>query len=140
MITLVVNVCIQMATGVIYTFWKEHAVVMFIMLVLLLSLSFSNLTGPTIKHYFESKYTKKYEIAVRESSKKTDMPVFKKLREDLMKYWTMAHTSCPQFVVARSGALCLFSAAILMEVWLRTYLMPWSFKFCSGESDNKWSL
>ena len=145
-ITLVVNVCIQMATGVIYVFWKEHAVVMFIMLVLLLFLSFSALTVPTTKHYFESKYAKKYEIAVRESSKETNMPVFKKLREDLMKYWTMAHTSCPQFVVARSvtctasGALCLFSAAILMEAWLRTYLMPGSFRFCSGQSDYKWSI
>ena len=145
-ITLMVNVCIQMGTGVIYVYWKEHAVVMFIMLVLLLILSFSALTVPTTKHYFELKYRKKYEIAVKESSNETDIPVFKKLREDLMKYWIMAHSSCPQFVIGRSvtctasGALCLLSAAILVEAWIRSYLMPWSFKFCSGESDYKWSV
>ncbi|KAJ9706890.1 hypothetical protein PVL29_002047 [Vitis rotundifolia] len=145
-ITLMVNVCIQIGTGVIYVFWKEHAVLMFIMLVLLLILSFSAMTVPTTKHYFEFKYCRMYEIAVRESSNEAGIPVFKKLREDLMKYWTMAHTCCPQFVKGRSvtcsayGALCLFSAAILVEAWLRTTLMPWSFKFCSGESDYKWSV
>ncbi|RVW50519.1 hypothetical protein CK203_074489 [Vitis vinifera] len=124
MITLMVNVCIKMGTGVIYVFWKEHAVLMFIMLVLLLILSFSALTVPTTKHYFEFKYCKTYEITVRESSNEAGIPVFKKLREDLMKYWTMAYTCCPQFVKGRSvtctaaGALCLFSAAILVEAWL----------------------
>lgn len=42
-ITVVVNVGIQLGTGVIYIFWKEHAFIMFIMLVMLLILSFSAL-------------------------------------------------------------------------------------------------
>ena len=144
-ITVIVNICIQLGTGVIYVFWKEHAFIMFIMLVLLLFLTFSALTVPTTKQYLEYKYNKKYELALNESSKETGKTVVDKLREDLMKYWMMAHTCNPQFVMGRSvtctasGAFCLLSAATLAEAIFRSYFFPRSFKSCSGESDYKWS-
>ncbi|KAG8662239.1 hypothetical protein MANES_01G079500v8 [Manihot esculenta] len=100
---------------------------------------------PTTKKYLEFKYKKKYQMAVEECTTECDRPVDKKLREDLMKYWMMAHTCSPQFVIGRSvtctaaGALCLLSAMTLAEAMLRSYLMPWSFNFCNGESDYKWS-
>ncbi|XP_021648101.2 uncharacterized protein LOC110640879 isoform X2 [Hevea brasiliensis] len=100
---------------------------------------------PTTKKYLEFKYKKKYEMAVEECSNGCDRAVEKKLREDLMKYWMMAHTCSPQFVIGRSvtctaaGALCLLSALTLAEAMLRSYLMRGSFKFCNGESDYKWS-
>ncbi|XP_059460530.1 uncharacterized protein LOC132189762 [Corylus avellana] len=137
-ITVIVNICIQLSTGVIYIFWEEHASILFIMLVLLLILSFSALTVPTTKQYLEHKYNKKYELALKEGSNDN-------LRGDIMKYWMMAHTCSPQFVMARSvtctasGAFCLLSAATLAEAMLRSYFMPWSCKFCRGESDYKWS-
>ncbi|KAK6262904.1 hypothetical protein QUC31_008720 [Theobroma cacao] len=147
-ITVLVNICIQLGTGVIYVFVMEHAIIMFLMLVLLVVLSFSALTVPTIKHYLELKYKKKYEMALKECSKsnETDKTIVEKLKEDLMRYWMMAHTCSPQFVVGRSvtctasGALCLLSAATLAEAMLRFYLMPGSFRFCKGESDYKWSI
>ncbi|KAK2649077.1 hypothetical protein Ddye_016566 [Dipteronia dyeriana] len=145
-ITVIANVCIQLGTGVIFVFWKEHAFIMFLMIVLLVILSFSSLTVPTNKQYLEFKYKKKYELALKEGSKEADdRPVAKQLKEDLMKHWMMAHTCSPQFVIGRSvtctasGALCLLSAMTLAEVMLRSYLMPWSFQFCIGESDYKWS-
>lgn len=144
-ITVIVNICIQIATGVVYVFWKEQVFIMIIMLVLLLLLSFSALTVPTTKQYLELKYNKKHQVALKESSSETGKTVVDKLRQDLMKYWVMAHTCSPQFVMGRSvtctaaGAFCLLSAAILAEAMLRSYFMPWSFKFCSGESDYKWS-
>ena len=144
-ITIVVNICIQLTTGVIYVFWKEHAFIMFIMLLLLLILSFSALAVPTTKQFLEHKYNKKYELALKEGSNETGKPVVDKLKEDVMKYWMMSHTSSPQFVMARSvtctasGAFCLLSAATLAEAMLRSFFMPWSFKFCIGESDYKWS-
>ncbi|XP_002528938.2 uncharacterized protein LOC8265565 [Ricinus communis] len=144
-ITVIVNICIQLGTGVIYLYWKEHALTMFFMLVLLVILSFSALTVPTTKKYLEFKYKKKFDMAVEESSIETSSPVENKLRQDLMKYWMMAHTCSPQFVMGRSvtctaaGALCFLSAMTLAEAMLRSYLMPWSFKFCTGESDYKWS-
>ncbi|XVF10817.1 hypothetical protein REPUB_Repub07fG0216300 [Reevesia pubescens] len=147
-ITVIVNICIQLGTGVIYVFLVEHAIIMFLMLVLLVVLSFSALIVPTIKHYLEFKYKKKYELAQRECAKsdETDKKVEEKLKEALLRYWMMAHTSSPQFVMGRSvtctasGALCLLSAATLAEAMVRFYLMPGSFQFCKGESDYKWSI
>ncbi|KAK9203491.1 hypothetical protein WN943_013746 [Citrus x changshan-huyou] len=144
-ITMIVNICIQLGTGVIFVFWKEHAFIMFLMLVLLVIISFSALTVPINKQCLERKYNKKYELALKEGSNEADTPVVKKLKEHLMKHWVMAHTCSPQFVMGRSvtcvasGALCLLSALTLAETMLRSYLMPWSFKFCTGESDYKWS-
>ncbi|GMJ00399.1 ALTERED SEED GERMINATION 7 [Hibiscus trionum] len=147
-ITVIVNICIQLGTGVIFVFELEHALIMFLMLVLLVVLSFSALTVPTIKRYLELKYMKKYEMAQKECSKanETDKPLEQKLREALMRYWMMAHTCSPQFVVGRSvtctasGALCLLSAATLAEAMVRFYLVPESFKFCKGDSDYGWSI
>ncbi|XWS38552.1 hypothetical protein CRYUN_Cryun19dG0141100 [Craigia yunnanensis] len=68
-ITVIVNICIQLGTGVIYVFCMEHAIIMFLILVLLVVLSFSVLTVPTTKRYLELKYNKKYEMAQKECSK-----------------------------------------------------------------------
>ncbi|GFZ16517.1 hypothetical protein Acr_25g0009260 [Actinidia rufa] len=144
-ITAIVNICIQLGTGVIFVFWKEHAFVMFLMLVLLAILSSSALTVPITKRYFDLKYNIKHKVAMKESSDKTGKCIAEKLRRDLAKFWMMAHTCNPQFVIGRSatctasGAFCLLAAMTLAEAVLRSYLMPWSFKFCSGDSDYKWS-
>ncbi|KAF7828407.1 uncharacterized protein G2W53_019571 [Senna tora] len=105
----------------------------------------SALTVPTTKHLLEYKYRKKYEMAIKECSALTHGPITQRYKNKLMKYWMMAHTSSPQFVLGRSptctasGAFCLLSALLLAEAMLRSYFMPWSFRFCSGESDYKWS-
>ncbi|EXC28299.1 hypothetical protein L484_011803 [Morus notabilis] len=145
-ITIIVNICIQLGTGAIFVFWKEHALFMFIMLVLLIVMSFSALIVPTTKRYLEYKYDKKYELALKEApSDINGKKLVCKLRKDLDKYWMMAYTCSPQFVMGRSvtctasGALCLVSAAVLGEAIIRSYFMAWSVKFCTGDSDYKWS-
>ncbi|KAJ7944751.1 putative Plant/MNJ7-17 protein [Quillaja saponaria] len=144
-LTVIVNICIQFGTGVIYVFWIEHVSVMFLMLVLLALMSSSALTIPMTKKILQLLYNKEYKLALKEGSYEIGETVVNKLREDLMKYWMMAHTSSPQFVMGRSatctasGAFCLLSAMILAEAILRSYFMPWTFKFCSGESDYKWA-
>ncbi|XP_061341076.1 uncharacterized protein LOC133287468 [Gastrolobium bilobum] len=146
-ITMIVNICIQLVTGVIYVFWVEHIVIMLLMLILLMTMTSSALTLPKMKHHLEMKY-KINEVALRESSNQIEGEVnhvVNKLRDELMKFWMMAHTSSPQFVLGRSvictasGAFCLLSTMTLIEAMLRSYLMPWSFKFCTGECDYKWS-
>ncbi|KAH8521644.1 hypothetical protein H0E87_002624 [Populus deltoides] len=144
-VTVIVNTGIQLGTGVIYLHWKEHALIMFLMLILLVILSFSALTVPVTKKYFQYKYNKKYGMALKEDSNETSKREDRELKEDIMKFWMMAHTCNPQFVVGRSvtctaaGAFCLLGAMTLAEAMLRSYLMPWSFKFCTGESDYEWS-
>ncbi|KAK6157999.1 hypothetical protein DH2020_005313 [Rehmannia glutinosa] len=144
-ITVIVNICIQLGTGVIYVFWIEHAVIMFLMVVLFAIAISSSLAIPATKNYFEIKYNKKYEMAKKECDGNCDISIGRKLRNDLMRYWMMAHTCNPQLVMGRlatctaSGAFCLLSAVTLAEAILRSYLMPWCFTFCTGESDYKWS-
>ncbi|KAF5729858.1 hypothetical protein HS088_TW20G00223 [Tripterygium wilfordii] len=156
-ITVAVNICIQLGTGIIYVFRIEHIFFTFLMLVLLLILSSSALTVPTIKRYLEIKYKMKHEKALKEGCSEqecsatkeaysdSERTLLQKLKEDLMKHWMMAHTSSPQFVMGRSatciasGAFCLLGALVLTEAMLRYYLMPQSFRFCSGKSDYKWS-
>ncbi|XP_004516826.1 uncharacterized protein [Cicer arietinum] len=148
-ITMIVNICIQFVTGVIYEFWVEHAVIMFLMLILLMIMTSSALSLPKMKHYLELRY-KINEEALKESSKQKyqefDSKVVDRLRDELMKFWMMAHTSSPQFLLGRSvsctasGAFCVMSTLTLAEAMLRSYLMSWSVKFCSGECDYKWSI
>ncbi|XP_077234169.1 uncharacterized protein LOC143876332 [Tasmannia lanceolata] len=140
-ITVIVNVGIQIGTGVIYDFLPEHAAIMFFMLVLLVLIGSSSLAVPTTKELLEQKYEQIYQdhASVEEPYK------LEKLNEDVNKFWMMAHTCSPQYVMGRSapctasGAFCLLSALILMEAMLRSYIRG-SLRFCSGESDYSWSI
>lgn len=146
-ITDIVNICIQLGTGAIYVFPQEHALIIVLMILMFMILSFSAITVPTTKRYLELKYKKRYEFALKQCPSYTErrrgVP---KLKEDLMKFWMMAHTSSPQFVMARSvtctttGFLCFLSAVTLAEAMVRSYfLQPQTLGFCNGDSDYKWS-
>ncbi|KAL1194593.1 hypothetical protein V5N11_031419 [Cardamine amara subsp. amara] len=146
-ITDVVNICMQLGTGAIYVFPQEHALVIVLMLLLFMILSFSAITVPATKHFLELRYKKRYEFALKKcpsyTEKRKGLP---ELKEDLMKFWMMAHTSSPQFVMARSvtcttsGFLCFLSAVTLAEAMVRSYfLQTRSLGFCNGDSDYKWS-
>ncbi|XP_057810479.1 uncharacterized protein LOC131024933 [Salvia miltiorrhiza] len=144
-VTVIVNVCIQLGTGVIYVFWYEHAVVMFLMVVLFAILISSSIAIPATKSVLDMKYDKKYLVAKKECEASCNASISRKMRDDLARHWMMAHTCNPQFVMGRlatctaSGAFCLLSAVALAEAILRSYLMPQCFRFCEGESDYKWS-
>ncbi|XP_058104528.1 uncharacterized protein LOC131248308 [Magnolia sinica] len=60
-ITMVVNIGIQMGTGAIYAFLPEHIIIMFFMIVLLAILVSSALTIPTTKQLLEHQYKKKHK-------------------------------------------------------------------------------
>lgn len=144
-ITVISNVCIQMGTGVIFVFWIEHAFILLIMLILLAIVCSLSLAIPTTKSYLDTKYTQKLKLTNIECFRKKSSSVTQGIRDDLRKYWILAYSSSPQFVIGRSapctasGAFCLLNTLILAEAILRSYLMPWSLKFCNGESDYKWS-
>ncbi|CAK9173202.1 unnamed protein product [Ilex paraguariensis] len=126
-ITLIVNVCIQLGTGVIYTLVKEQAIVILFVFVLFVILSFSALAVPTTKKYLELKYSEMQKKVSSEESDEPGKPAAEKLKEDLRKYWVVAETGCPQFAMARSapcsasGAICFLTAILLAEAELRIY-------------------
>nr|GEV66691.1 transmembrane protein [Tanacetum cinerariifolium] len=93
----------------------------------------------------QDQLAKKLKQANKVCFNQRNLPVAERLKQDLGKYWMMAYTSSPQFVIGRSapcsasGAFCLFNMLILGEAILRTRLMPWSMRFCNGDSDYMWS-
>ncbi|XP_024005891.1 uncharacterized protein LOC18029438 isoform X2 [Eutrema salsugineum] len=148
-ITDIANLCIQLGTGAIYVFPQEHAFVILLTLLMFVILSFSAITVPATKRFLEFRYKKSYELALQQCPlyQTERRGGFSELKEDLMKFWMMAHTCSPQFVMARSvtcttsGFLCFLCAVTLAETMLRSYFLHpiRSIGFCNGESDYKWS-
>ncbi|GKE67674.1 hypothetical protein Tco_1521835 [Tanacetum coccineum] len=119
-ITAVANICIQMSTGVIFVFWIEHAFIMLLMLILLAIACSLSLSIPTTKYYLDIKYGEKLKLTNIECSRKKHLSVAEGLRVDLEKYWILAYSSGPQFVIGRSapctasGAFCLLNTLNLI--------------------------
>ncbi|KAK1304443.1 hypothetical protein QJS10_CPB11g00372 [Acorus calamus] len=139
-VTVIVNVGIQMGTGVIYLFLPEHIIVLCFMFLLLVILGFSALVVPTTKELLE----KKYDSAIGELNECVHYDV-DELKVRVKKYWLMAHTSSPQFVLGRSatctasGAFCLVCALILVEVTVRSIFVR-GLDLCGSESDYGWGI
>ncbi|XXG57314.1 hypothetical protein AAC387_Pa03g4501 [Persea americana] len=140
-ITVIVNIGIQMGTGVIYVFLPEHAIIMFLMLVLLVLLCSTSIMVPTAKVSLEEKSFRNQ----RNSDDDDDVVDLEELKESVKQYGMMAHTSSPQYVVARSvtcsasGAFCLLGALILLQAAVRSLIIR-SLDFCGGRSDYTWSM
>lgn len=55
-ITLIVDICIQLKTGAIYKFQTEHVIVICLMLLLLAIVTSVGIAVPAIKRHLEMKY------------------------------------------------------------------------------------
>ncbi|XP_049387394.1 uncharacterized protein LOC125851669 [Solanum stenotomum] len=127
-ITLVVNVCIELGTGIIYSEKTEHIVVMLSMVFLFVIMCFSALTVPTIKSYLELEYRERGNMIEIDDPVDGEKPVEVKLKENLSKFFVMAKTGNPQFVMARSAtcaaccAICCLNCLLLLEVSFRDNL------------------
>ncbi|XP_042478912.1 uncharacterized protein LOC122059909 [Macadamia integrifolia] len=143
-ITMVVNVCVQMGTGVIYAFTVEHIIIMVCTLLLLLFMWSSAIAfrgqrerwGP----YFRSRMSEDTESA------KKGVQGLKKL---LVKDHVINYTGNPQTLLCETphhnvfGLLCGLSSAVVIEAMLRSFaLKNMSRTYCSnsGVSDYGWSI
>ena len=67
------------------------------------------------------------------------------LRSSVNKYWLMAHSASPQYVLGRSvnsaasGLICILAVLILIEAFLRGLIWDSSLGLCKGTSDYAWS-
>ncbi|KAK2981996.1 hypothetical protein RJ640_007588 [Escallonia rubra] len=146
-ITILVNVCIQLKTRVIstieYSVAKEPVIFMFFMLLLLVILSFSALAVPISKRSLELKKRDMHKTVSTEEPKEYNKSSVEILKEVVRKYWLMAETGSPQFVMAcsatssTSGVICLMVAVLLIEAEVR---MRWYFHGAPDSvSDYGWS-
>ncbi|XP_058223197.1 uncharacterized protein LOC131332903 [Rhododendron vialii] len=122
-VTIVVDVGIQLHTELRYYFLFIFSPKFYIfsMLMLLVTLSSLALTNPTTKRYMQLKYNELHETACEGGKlEEAGNLTHQKLKEVVEKYWVMAETGSPQFVMARlvtsamSGAICSVTAIPLI--------------------------
>lgn len=142
-ITLLVNVGIQLGTGAIdgYSMMKLlHVVVMISMFMLLVILNVTALTVPTFRKILELKYGEIHKVASNEGLNQNGMVNIEKLRENVTKFWMMSKTGSPEFVITRfatcsaSGTICFLVALVFVGI----EIIP-GFWFREYSSDYKWS-
>ncbi|XP_058086479.1 uncharacterized protein LOC131233710 [Magnolia sinica] len=138
-ITIIVNVCIEMVTRVIFAFRLEHITILFFMIIMLLIFCSSALVVSTTKQLLRQQYELKYQQA---SDDMAEISTVIMLRNDVRKCWMMAHCCSPQHVLSRSamctasGAFCLLGALVLTLAFTRSF---WMSECSNDESDYKWS-
>lgn len=108
-ITVLVNVFIQIYNSAITNVENTH--VASYMLVLVVITSLLALTVPTSKEILELKYREKHRMASNEELEKSEyLSTIARLKDHVKKYWVMAESGEPQFVMANSAncaASCL---------------------------------
>ncbi|KAH6770638.1 hypothetical protein C2S52_015441 [Perilla frutescens var. hirtella] len=127
-ITVVVNVLIQIVQVRAYLYnrlaFHEELLAILSMMFLLVMFISSAVMIPSMKRYLETKYHEMHRSALNEEEGVHQFTT-DKLRVLIKKYWVMAETSNPQFVIARSvtcttsGVLSLFITLVLVEAEIR---------------------
>ncbi|PWA35098.1 hypothetical protein CTI12_AA602070 [Artemisia annua] len=151
-ITLIVNVCIQIYTGVIganvgfgVTFYKGIA--LFYMAMLLILLIIHTCSGLTIlksKQIIELKYQAGHETSLKDLElQQPGKLTVEKLKQHVKNHWIMAGTGSPQFITAcsattsASGVICVVSTVIHVLMIAAQFIVQTSLLW---NSDYKWSI
>ncbi|KAI3791439.1 hypothetical protein L2E82_05208 [Cichorium intybus] len=163
-ITLVVNICIQINTGILlytehdadifvdsnYTYTRESFTVSVFyagtsvvpLLMLLIIYGCSSLAILKSKEILESKYQAAHQTALKDQflQQPGRLLTVEKLKKYVSNYWIMAGTGSPQFMTAcsvttsASGVICASSCGLLIS------LMIVDFEYLGDHnSDYKWS-
>ncbi|PWA88985.1 hypothetical protein CTI12_AA115800 [Artemisia annua] len=128
-ITMIVNICIQINTSVVDNMFFDFPdfncimvayIYVAMVIMLLLIIICLSLTIPTSKAILEFKYQATDKPSL--SDQQTQMSMVEKLREHVRRYWVMAETGNPQFVMVTnplstaSGGICVFVLVMNMLV------------------------
>ncbi|KAD2393869.1 hypothetical protein E3N88_40846 [Mikania micrantha] len=167
-VTLVVNVCIQMQTGVVSYKEAAHvvqavaksyklesmgvnkhrntiiaAVYVTLLLLLLLIHVCSSLAILKSKQIIESKYQQGHAAASKEVTQSTGRLLsVEKLHKHVSNYWIMAGSGNPQFIITCSATTTASGVICALTTILHTLTMSWTISAMLGkdyDSDYKWS-
>ncbi|KAJ0691873.1 hypothetical protein HanPI659440_Chr15g0579751 [Helianthus annuus] len=130
-ITMIVNIYIQINTGVIddnldfesakffFRFTIVAGINTAMILLLLIIMIASSITIPTFKEVLESKYRATNKISLTDQCLQHDqMSRVERLRQHVRRYWVIAETGSPQFGMASnplstaSGVICVIALVI----------------------------
>nr|XP_043616684.1 uncharacterized protein LOC122588598 [Erigeron canadensis] len=114
-ITMIVNVCIQLQTGVLDVYYLPFLVIFDVIMLFLMLMMYvtSALTISKSKQILESQYQASHEKALNELEVQQSGRLIEKLRQYVNNHWIMAGTGNPQFMVAcfatssAAGAICV---------------------------------
>ncbi|CAI9777572.1 unnamed protein product [Fraxinus pennsylvanica] len=136
-VMLDVDVIIQVLTGVIEDDFQA-VVALAIVCMFFICIS-SALTVSTRKRYLEHKYNELHTRISAEELQGDEIGDFDKLKSRVKKYWVMAETGDPQFVLARSDASCVLC---MINVYIGIFDGFETFTNNKPEiaSDYKWSV
>ncbi|KAJ0722261.1 hypothetical protein HanOQP8_Chr08g0284661 [Helianthus annuus] len=154
-ITLVVNVCIQIRTGVVsnnhdgpyythvsYKNWLIALIYVAMLFMLLVIHTCLALMIITSKQIVESKYKARRETALVDLElQQPGRDTVEKLKQHVSNHWIMAGTGSPQFMAvcsattSASGVICFSSTAlhVVIMLYTRPYMKLYG-------SDYKWSV
>ncbi|KAK4437257.1 hypothetical protein Salat_0059600 [Sesamum alatum] len=131
-ITILVDFWIQMIQlqhFIITTMFLFPVTLMLLSLVALVSAA---ITLPTSKRSLESKYQEMHKVAMREEwivKRGQGFIIDRRMINEMKRYWVMAETSNPQFVIARSvfctasSFICLFAAMNLLKRYITWFII-----------------
>ncbi|KAK9137817.1 hypothetical protein Sjap_008411 [Stephania japonica] len=133
-VTVVVNICIQLYTGVIILFRVQHIIVLCCMMLLLLALlcatyDINSQKGLTVDQN-------------KDLLKKGDGSMLDRLK----LCYLYAYNSNPQLELCKDldsipvGGLCIVSAIILLQAAVRSFIRKELMFPCNGSSDYEWSI
>ncbi|KAI3714109.1 hypothetical protein L1987_72699 [Smallanthus sonchifolius] len=145
-ITIVVNVLIQIQTGVLDGFVLTY-IFLGVMLYLLIVFTSLALTAPVSKQILEIKYQAAHERASKDiHAQRTRMSTVEELIQCVRRYFIMAGTCNPQFVMATTplcsaaGIICSSSTITSLCFVIILYSDPYYHAILNCESDYKWSM
>ncbi|KAJ9554756.1 hypothetical protein OSB04_009370 [Centaurea solstitialis] len=156
-ITLVVNVCIQINTGIVSytksydffhnlvknTYHEWIAIIYVVMLIILLMIhTCSSLAILKSKQVLESKYQVGHQTASKDQEPQhTRRSTVEKLKQHVSNYWIMSTTGNPQFMTtcfattSASGVICALGIVMQVHVILTIVLE----RRIDYDSDYRWS-
>ncbi|KAJ0635304.1 hypothetical protein HanOQP8_Chr17g0649361 [Helianthus annuus] len=156
-LTMIVNVCIQLNTRVIDRYpydgtnisYMDFAIVAYIytaiIILLLIIMISSSLTIPASKEILESKYQATHKIHLA-NQRHIRMSIVEKLRHNVTRYWVMAETGSPQFVMAinplstASAIICALSLLVTLNLVRASPLTSsWHRRLIRYESPYEWT-
>ncbi|KAJ4979679.1 hypothetical protein NE237_010459 [Protea cynaroides] len=136
-ITIVVNVCIQMRTGVIFAFKIQHIIIVVCILVLLLLMWSSAI--------FVRYLSGKKRILVNYDTSGIESKGLDRIKQLLMSvhaynyFWDPHTLLCSISYHHIFGLVSSLSSAVVIQAMLSSFVLK-SRRFCNGESDYKWSI
>ncbi|XP_019195719.1 PREDICTED: uncharacterized protein LOC109189563 [Ipomoea nil] len=147
--TVLVDLCIQLGTGVLdYSLFPEIIFALVLLFCMFIAIVCTALTVPAIKKRAESKH--QTLVKQMETAAGGHLLRVEELRLSIIKYWVMATSGSPQYLITRlasfifSNIISLFSALIIFQGVFRSKTTStdayWSTTCHNKQSDYKWSV